>query len=355
MSDSLRPIHRREAKSGRVSYGDPVLIHDSSKTRVVLVPFFIPRSTGTELAIKLITYKKTPPPHDWVEVENKSISLREDSSRALLRCLREHFAIAEKDDDGEYIAIKVSDRILDLATYDPLKVGEAILHVLQTEDIAAHLTTKELGAELTAAFRGAIRLEELRSAVVELRQNLDSDVTNEEVYQKWCEKHSWAFGNSYIIRDEIRDISAGDTIDLLLPSVITGYRDLVELKRPDMDVLQYDKTHKNFYFAHEVSKAIGQCHRYLDILHDYAAKGLLDHPEIVAYHPRALIVIGRSKGWDEDRLRALHGLNSRLVNINVMTYDQLLAQGERLVEVLGANLQPASPEDEDITWDDIPF
>jgi len=46
-------------------------------------------------------------------------------------------------------------------------------------------------------------------------------------------------------------------------------------------------------------------------------------------------VIGRSTGWEELRLKALHGLNRRLSGIMVMTYDQLLSQGERLVELLG--------------------
>ena len=79
--------------------------------------------------------------------------------------------------------------------------------------------------------------------------------------------------------------------------VISGYRDIVELKRPDMRVLLYDEDHRNFYFSADVSRAIGQCHRYLDVLHEVAAQGLLDHPEIVAYHPRRIIVIGRSARW----------------------------------------------------------
>ena len=96
------------------------------------------------------------------------------------------------------------------------------------------------------------------------------------------------------------------------------------------------------------------------MLHELAAKGLRDHPEVVAYHPRAIIVIGRSQGWSDDRLRALHGLNGRLAGIMVMTYDHLLAQGERLVEMLSP--KPESLPDlkrlavqGDSFDDDIPF
>lgn len=193
----------------------------------------------------------------------------------------------------------------------------------------------------------------MRSAVAELRSNLGSGEAGEQTYQAWCEKHCWAFGNAYVVRDEVRAISTGDNLDLLLPNVIAGYRDIVELKRPDKEVLLYDTAHKNYYFSADVSRAIGQCHRYLDILHEAAKDGLLDHKEVVAYHPTATIVIGRSNEWSDEQQRALHGLNRRLHGISVMTYDHLPAQGERLLEMMspsvGDDAEPAVEED-DIPW-----
>jgi hypothetical protein len=240
-----------------------------------------------------------------------------------------------------------------LSAHDPAMVARALAKVLSEPEIAKHLDGVELSTEFVSAFRGAIRLKEMIGAVASLRMHLDSGETDELVYQKWCEDHSWAFGNAYVVRDEVRNISIGDKVDALLPTVIAGFRDLVELKRPDMSVLLWDKAHRNYYFSAEVSSAFGQCHRYLDILHDVASKGLLDHPEIVAYHPRAILVIGRSKEWNEDRHRALHGLNRRLNGITVMTYDQLLAQGERLVQMLASEPSIVAPIDD--FDDDIPF
>ena len=217
----------------------------------------------------------------------------------------------------------------------------------------------DLSDELVAAFKGAIRLKEMRQAVASLRQHLDSGDASESTYQAWCEQHSWAFGNAYVMRDEVRNISASDRLDLLLPTVISGYRDIAELKRPNMPVLVYDEDHRNFYFSAEVSKAIGQSHRYLDVLQEVAAKGLRDHPEVVAYHPRATIVIGRSNDWSSEKLKALHGLNRRLSGVTVMTYDQLMAQGERLVEMLGASVSDDEPDELDdlpmLDEDDMPF
>ena len=100
-------------------------------------------------------------------------------------------------------------------------------------------------------------------------------------------------------------------------------------------------------------------HRYLDILHEEAATGLRDHPEIVAYHPRATVVIGRSNACEPDQRRALQGLNSRLSGITVMTFDQLLAQGERLIEMLSTEkglVEEEAPGLEQLEEDDdYPF
>ncbi len=198
-------------------------------------------------------------------------------------------------------------------------------------------------------------MSEMRSAVNDLRTALNEGNNAEVTYQCWSEKHSWAFGNAYVVRDEVREISPGDQLDLLLPNVIAGYRDLIELKRPDMEVLRWDEKHKNYYLSAEVSKAIGQCHRYLDVLHEEAAKGLRDHPEIVAYHPRATIVIGRSIGWAENQLRALHGLNRSLSGLTIMTYDHLLAQGERLLSTFNAPDSIFSESPSVDSDDDLPF
>jgi hypothetical protein len=354
--EQLRSISRRPAKSGRVSYGDTVLLHESSRSRIVFVPFFIPHTDHTELAAKIVTYSKEPPPFEWVVVDDKSLSLPEPATRRLLAGLRSHLAVAEENSDGNFILIRVSEGTAQLGAHDPAKVASALTKVLSQEEILCHLQNAELTTELTAAFRGAIRLSEMRAAVIELRTALDEGDATESTYQSWCERHSWAFGNAYVVRDEMCEISPGDHLDLLLPNVIAGYRDLVELKRPSMDVLRWDENHRNYYFSSEVSRAIGQCHRYLDVLHEEAAKGLRDHPEIVAYHPRATVVIGRSKGWPEDKLRALHGLNRRLSGLNIMTYDHLLAQGERLIDLLSAPQKDELAQSSSIERDeDIPF
>ncbi len=329
-------IQRRDAKSGKVSFADPVVISETTKSRVVMIPFFVPHTDHTELAIKIVTYRKAPPPMDWAIVEEKSVSLKEDASRKLLKAMQSHLAVCEENDNGNYLVIRVTEGTADIGKHDPMSVAKALTNVLSQEGVVEHLANTDLCDELLTAFRGAIRLKEMRAAVAMLREHLEQGDNDEQTYQRWCEQHTWAFGSCYVIRDNVRTISAGDKLDLILPTVMSGYRDLVELKRPDMCVLNYDGHHQNYYFAADVSKALGQCHRYLDIFHEAAANGLRDHPEVMAYHPRATLVIGRSNNWQTEMFKTLHGLNRRLNGITVMTYDQLLAQGERLIEILAA-------------------
>lgn len=323
-------INKRAAGSGRVDYGDPVEIHDTPATRIEMVPFFIPRSHGTDFAIKVIHTDKR---HGW---STKEISISPAGSRRLLEALGTHLAVAEAE-QGEYLVLR-SDGVSGIEGFDVEELAAAVEQLLSADDrVAEHLVHNDLGAELLHALRTDLRLRELRNAVAELTNHLREGESSESTYQAWCDEHSWAFGNAYVVNDELRAISASDQVDLLLPRHLGGFRDLIELKRPDMTVLRWDDSHKNWYWSADASKAIGQCHRYLDVLHDEVADGQLrDSPEVVAYHPRATIVIGRSSSWEHSQHKALHGLNRRLADISVITYDHLLEQARSTLQLVEA-------------------
>jgi len=354
-SSSISKVVRKQASSGKVDFVPPVVLNETSQSLLQAIGWFIPHSDRTGFSVKLEGFKggKGRP---LVEDKLKSLTLTEEATLQLFKYLQTHLPLAQQSEAGEFILIKVANGAVDLTGHDPQSLVGALTKVLSHSELVEHLASTELTQELTVALRGSIRLNEMRSAVAELRSSLGRRESAEQVYQAWCEKHCWAFGAAYVVRDEVRSITTGDNIDLMLPNVIAGYRDIVELKRPDMDVLLYDKAHKNFYFSADVSKALGQCHRYLDMLHEFAARGLLDHKEVVAYHPRATIVIGRSHDWSDEQQRALHGLNRRMHGITVMTYDHPLAQGERLLEVMSpaagqeTGAVAATELDDDIPW-----
>lgn len=335
----FRTVRRRQARSGRVDYIPPVEIHDSTRSRIELLTYLIDRSEGTDVSLKLMRYSKE---RSGGLAATDEINFNPAAGRRLLKALKEHQAIATEGSEGSYIVISVEEGTVQVGQPDPAVVASAIAGIFNEDEVVRHFADLDLPAEMLTAFRGAIRLKELRTALAVLRQHLDDGVADEQRYQEWCEAHSWAFGNAYVVNDSVRAISRSDKVDLLLPRSLGGFRDLIELKRPDKSVLAFDTGHQNYYFTSDVSKAIGQCHRYLDVLDEDARLGLRDAPEVIAYHPRATIVIGRSKGWSDAQHRALHGLNARLSHISVMTYDHLLAQGHHTLDLL------ANPPDDEV-------
>lgn len=184
----------------------------------------------------------------------------------------------------------------------------------------------------TPALGPVVRLADLQIAVQELERQLNGGVVKESAYQAWCERHSWAFGNAYVLRDEARRLNAKSTADLLLPNLV-GFRDIVELKRPDAPVLGWDRSHKTYFFSGACSRPIAQAHKYMDVLHDAAQQE--KKPHLLAYHPRAIVVIGRSADWDQAKSRSLRGLNERLHGVTVMTFDHLLGQARQLLKTVG--------------------
>lgn len=324
MSDT---ISRRPARSGQVDFGDPVVLHDTDRLLITLVPFFIDRSETDQLACKIVRYDKR-------NSKETSISLQSSALHILREALTSHLLIA-REDAGSYIILRADGSVSRDTPLTVAHVANAIRDLLQTDGIAEHLSNVDLGEELADALQLNLHLRELREAVLELENYLRAGEADESLYQDWCERHSWAFGNAYVVNDRIRSISAGDQIDLLLPRHLGGFRDLIELKRPDMVILRWNQSHRNWYWSAEVSKAIGQCHRYLDVLHSEVGLGKLrDAPNVIAYHPRATIVIGRSEGWSNDKHLALHGLNRRLSDISVISYDHLFVQARQTLEIV---------------------
>src|SRR6266508_3182282 len=166
--EDVRKIERKAAKSGQVSYSDPVVLHETSRQRIVMVPFFIPRSEGIDLAVNIVTHRKGALPMEWVVSEEKSVSLNEGAARRLLRGLREHLAVAEENKDGSYLLIRVSEGTAQLGEHDPAAVASALAKVLSQKEILQHLGEAELSDELVKAFRGALRLNEMHTAVSQL-------------------------------------------------------------------------------------------------------------------------------------------------------------------------------------------
>jgi len=353
MESSL--VNKKSAKNSNVEYCEPSEIHNSRKKVIEVLPYFIKHTDPMgerELAIKITEYQKV---NSFLN-EKATINFDYKAVSKLHEQLHKLDEIRKIPDTGNILLIKLGDgQKVDLSGLDASDVAKAIVSTLEHDDIIANIDSIDFSDNLAFAFRHSIRIKTLVRAMSELESAL-SETDNEKYYQDWCERNGWIFGNQYVMKDDVRRISRSDSVDFLVTSVITGFRDIIELKKPSTNVLLYDKNHDSYYFSAEVSKAVGQCHRYLDVLSEEAAEGLRDNKEIIAYHPRATIVIGRSNDWEETQHKALHGLNSRFNGVSVLTYDHLLLQGLRLIEILN-NYHEENDEsiDFDMADDSLPF
>ncbi|MCY0909665.1 MAG: hypothetical protein OWR62_14890, partial [Sulfobacillus thermotolerans] len=92
---------------------------------------------------------------------------KQPAAQGLLRALQQHFAVAQQDQDGSYVVIKVGEE--NIADLDPDVAARIVADLLTRKDVAQHLKSKELGSELISSLRIAMRLQELLVAVAELR------------------------------------------------------------------------------------------------------------------------------------------------------------------------------------------
>jgi hypothetical protein len=318
----IERIERRQTKRGMIMYL-PIRVLRARKHYIQALAWLIPHATRPpELALRIERFDTTN--HDEPKHE---IVMTESEIQELLEYVEAASDVRDQT-PGSYALIRLA---AGLEGNDAIVDPDALANLFRNPALSSALRAPEIADLLASSIGDIVRLGALRNAIDQLEALLANNVGAEHVYQDWLEAHTWALGNLYVRRDSVRRVSASDDVDILLESAGNGLRDVYELKRADMPVLQYDREHKTSYWAHPVTKAIGQCHRYLDVLHDKLRNGLEDHPEIVAYHPRAFIIIGRSNTWSRRELYALHGLNARLHGITVMTYDQLLAQCRALL------------------------
>ena len=345
-------VNKKPAKANdNVELGETTVLHSSNKTEIAMMPFFIKHSDPQkerDLYIKITKSKKV----SGLSVPECEINIKESSAIVLRNKLNELLALKKVPENGNFLIVRLGDEHqVDLSGLNSTDVAKAVISVLESDEIISQIDAVDFSDDLAFAFRNSIRIKSLIKAMDEFEAALDT-INDEQFYQKWCEQNGWIFGNQYVMKDEERRISRNDNVDFLATSVISGFRDIIELKKPTFSVLNYDQSHDSFYFTAEISKAIGQCHRYLDVFAEEAAAGLRDNREIIAYHPRATIIVGRSNEWTEQQHKSLHGLNSRLNGISVLTYDHLLLQGRRLINMLQAQHQEDTG-DSDSCFDDI--
>jgi len=160
----------------------------------------------------------------------------------------------------------------------------------------------------------------------------------EKIFHNWIESNLWIFGVEYFKKYPFRKIAEDDSQADIILETADGFLNMLEVKRPDTDALfRYDNSHRCYFPSAHFSEAIGQCLIYLQRIEDYK-KALEKEQSVRILRPRIRLVIGRTKDFNQEQIDALHFLNCSLHNIDIVTYDHLLENGNKIISFYQKNV-----------------
>ena len=159
----------------------------------ILVPFFTKRTDPQkerDLSVKLIKAKEK----SNFQIESTNIYLNQSANiRPNIRLrdeLNELFALKSTSDNGNFLIIKLGEGSnVDLSGLDSKAVAQAVISILETEEVSANIDAVNFSDDLAFAFRHSIRIKSLIKAMDELENALSTN-DNEQFYQDWCETNS---------------------------------------------------------------------------------------------------------------------------------------------------------------------
>jgi hypothetical protein len=215
-----------------------------------------------------------------------------------------------------------SDEVEDIIIKLLHSIGEFEIEEEEIESIGDNLTSDVVDVENLI---GQARTKK----VVSDFEELISQEKREHAYQEFLEENPWLFGNRYIDLEDTRRLTRDEEVDFCLETV-DGYYDVFEIKRPVHSVVEKDRSHDTYYPSSKLSKAVGQVSNYLKYI-DNEYPNILSRDGLDMIRPRGNIIIGSD--LSEDEIEGLRVYNNHLNRIRVITYDQVVKMGNRLIDV----------------------
>ncbi len=170
--------------------------------------------------------------------------------------------------------------------------------------------------------------------VKELESMLDDDLTEHE-WQKWFTDNSWILGTEFVRVLDERSVDVNNITDYLMEAY-DGFLDIVELKRPGGNLKFWEDSldHGNYVAHSDLIKAVTQSTKYIyEVERETNSVKFIERVGIKAIKPRAVLVFGRSNGWNENQCEAYRLLNASFHNLTILTYDHVLARAKRIVGI----------------------
>lgn len=169
----------------------------------------------------------------------------------------------------------------------------------------------------------------LRQLAEEFERNVDLGHA-EAWWQDYFSRNILYFQSNYITRIEKMNTAVVATkFPDFAVATADGYLDIIEIKRPDTELLKEDASRHNYYWSVEIAKAISQVENYIDGVTRHADAIMSElrdkNIDIRIIRPRGLIFAGKAaalagnpKMGDDFRR-----LNLCLKNVEIVPYDEI--------------------------------
>jgi ribosomal protein L40E len=224
----------------------------------------------------------------------------------------------EAESDTE---IPASIKDIDLPDKDAKSLLK-LMPILQKYDIRNINDLKRL-----IAGRRVFHYMRLEKVLKEFEKRLKTKA-NEPEWQTFFKENLLILNPGYMKIIERPNVSLAMKFPDFLLINIEGYADLYEIKTPTTPLLAYDRSHKNYYWSSDISKAISQVENYVDSLNKNSPgliEVLKDQIELKFVRPRGYIIAGHSNQLKEpNKNDYFRLLNESLKSTEVLPYDNFL-------------------------------
>lgn len=241
------------------------------------------------------------------------------------------FDYKQTNNNKELILRNLNDKLIEKLTANDIEeIGKFYV------DASRKFKASHIVKKLSAGMLKNAQLITLQDVIRNYEQLLSEDPP-ESSWQKFFDEHITLFDSRYVHKLDYKNIAVGVTKypDLVLVDIY-GYLDFYELKKSSTPLLQYDGSHKTWYWSKEVSMVISQVTDYLQKAKENAssysqaiekATETDDEAGIVVniINPRAIVVIGSRKELNSKIKRdQFKSLRESLKDIEFILYDELL-------------------------------
>ena len=375
-------IYTKSTSSVTSNILNPFLIYETETTRRVLLATIVDNPKDANACISgEIVHQRKGKTENWENIDAISLSTLKageevrmqfscSQMKALKECLNMAYTIGSEGAKPSYkkFIIGTEEEIIIIKGREKEYINRLLSQNLG-EDIWKELvdTNPDLATKLSLARIQSNRLEVVSS----LESNLNTG-KDELYWQKQLSENDWIFGyglsyNFTTVIDEQVYVGGkninnkqGQVVDFLSQS--EGYAKftvLIEIKKPNTQLLGNLDRNRCYPISEELSKAISQIQGYCETWgtksepREYFEK---ENKDVFTVKPRGIIVIGNSEELDtDDKKKSFELFRRNIHNPEIITYDELLARAKYIVGKNPQESQNFNYNNEESEIDDLPF